>query len=325
VNEGYALRAKLWQPGASPAELTADDVLARAGAERDGVLWVHITADSVAATSKLLTESFGFHPLAVEDAFSAQERPALQEYPDALFLVAPAVVTEPHTELYQPVAFFVCRSSLVTVTHGGVPVLDRRFDEWLVRSEDITWSPAALLHVLLDAIVDDYFPASDRIEEEIDGLEDSVYQSSRLDIAEALRIKRRILEIRRHIAPIRDILNSVLRRDVELVPLDAKPYFQDVYDHALRLTETVDLNREILTGVLDAQLAVVSNNLNVVMRFMTAIATILMSMALIAGVYGMNFAHMPELQWRWGYAFAWGVMASIAGLEVWYFRRRGWW
>jgi len=325
VSEEYSVRAKLWRPGKAPEELDEAEALAQARSEQKGVLWVRVTAHDVDATATLLTDSLGFHPLAVEDVFSPQERPALQEYPDTLFLVAPVVTPDPRIELYHPVGFFVGPSSLVTVTHGGVPVLDRRFDEWLARSEDTAWSPPALLHVLLDAIVDEYFPASDRIEEEIDGLEDSVYQSSRLDIAEALRIKRRILEIRRHIAPIRDILNSLLRRDVALVPLDAKPYFQDVYDHALRLTETVDLNREILTGVLDAQLAVVSNNLNVVMRFMTAIATILMSMALIAGVYGMNFVHMPELQWRWGYAFAWGVMASIAGLEVWYFRRRGWW
>lgn len=126
--------------------------------------------------------------------------------------------------------------------------------------------------------------------------------------------------MRRHLTPLRDVVNTLLRRDVTLVPQAAKPYFQDIYDHVLRLTELIDLNRDILTTVLDAQLNIASNRLNEVMRVMTVLATLLMTGALVAGIYGMNFEFMPELHWRMGYPFAIGLMVVISLIELALFR-----
>jgi magnesium transporter len=162
------------------------------------------------------------------------------------------------------------------------------------------------------------------VEDDVDLLEEHILAGGSETVGDVLRLKRRLLEMRRRVTPIREVLNSLLRSDGLLMTDDVKRYLQDVFDHTLRLAETIDVNREILGGVLDAHLATVSNNLNIAMRVLTAAATFLMTASLIAGIYGMNFAFMPELRQAWGYPFALGLMALCATAEWVYFRRKGW-
>ncbi|MDW8364157.1 MAG: magnesium/cobalt transporter CorA, partial [Myxococcales bacterium] len=191
--------------------------------------------------------------------------------------------------------------------------------------ERVGRTPAHLLHLLLDAIVDEYFPIADTLEEKADDLEEAIFAGDgSVQVADILRVKRRLLELRQHITPLRDILNALLRRDVELIPDEVVPYLQDVYDHTLRVAELADINRDILAGVLDAHLSVTSHRLNEVMRILTVISTLLMSAALIAGIYGMNFEFMPELRWKAGYPFAGAMMVLVALIELYIFRRKGW-
>jgi magnesium transporter len=171
---------------------------------------------------------------------------------------------------------------------------------------------------LLDAAVDDYFPALDSIQDDVDDLEERVYAGAKLDVGSAVRLRRKLLEMRRQVTPIRDVVNGLLRRDTPVIQHDTRAYLQDVYDHALRVLESIDLNRDILTSIMDAQLSVQSNRLNEVMKNMTSIATVLMAMALITGVYGMNFKHMPELEWKYGYFWVIGLLVFVffGGLGV---------
>ncbi|MCC7433286.1 MAG: magnesium/cobalt transporter CorA [Methanoregulaceae archaeon] len=285
--------------------------------------WLHIQAEDVAATRTYLEQEFGFHPLEVEDALSANERPTLRLDDDDLFLVAPAVILGKSVERYVEIAFFVNASGLVTVATDHVPFLEHLLDRCAARPEP-NGDSVRLMHSLLDEIVDGYFPAVDMFGDIIDALEDDIYLGRKVAITEALALKRRLLEMRRHLTPLRDILNGMLRRDVPFIDANDQMYYQDVYDHTLRIVEDIDMERDILSSVLDAQVSVTSNSLNEVMRTLTVVSTVLMTAAFVSGIYGMNFQRMPELHWAWGYPFALLLMVLFGGLEIWYFRRRGW-
>lgn len=163
--------------------------------------------------------------------------------------------------------------------------------------------PSFLLYLLLDALVDDYFPAMDALDVAIDEVEMAIYESEDApDFKPAVAIKKRLLLLRQAVSPLRDILNELLRIDnPNLISPETRIFYQDVYDHTLRLVEQVDLHRDIMGGVMDILMSQTSNRLNQVMKTLTGISTILMSAALISGIYGMNFKNMPELNWRNGY------------------------
>jgi magnesium transporter len=290
----------------------------------DGLLWVHMEANAHEASAQYLEETFGFHPLEVEDALSDQERPTARADDESIFLVAPCAVLGGPCERYVEVAFFVSSHCVVTVCGEPVPSVLHWFELCETKPHASGGGAAGLLHNLLDTIVDAYFPTADVIADEIDALEEAIYEGGKVDVADALMLKRRLLEMRRQATPLRDVLNTLLRRDVRFLDARVLAYFQDVYDHTLRIVEIIDMERDILASVIDAHLSIVSNNLNQVMRELTVFATILMSSALVAGIYGMNFKGMPELQWGFGYPFAWVLMIGIGILEWWYFRRKGW-
>lgn len=280
-------------------------------------IWVEVVAHDPESAHRLLQDEFGFHELAVEDALSDQERPSVSDYDGTLFLVATAVHSSRHGEQedYEEVAFFVRPTVLVTVSKRAIPCLEPWFGQWLKRTRPESHQVGMLLHGLLDAIVDDYFPIVDRLEDEVDEIADAVYSGDTNQVRNLLTIKRRLLELRRRLGPLRDVLNLTLRMEHLALPEKAKRYLQDVYDHLLRLAEIIDTNRDTLASILDVHLSTVSNNLNVVVKKMTVISTVLMTSALIAGIYGMNFDRIPELHWAFGYPFAIGLMV-LSGIAV---------
>jgi magnesium transporter len=276
------------------------------------------------AASQFLRDRLKFNRLAVEDSLSPDERPSMHEYKKHLFLVAPMVTSSNGDETYTEAAIFVGVNFMLVVCDTHSPIIDDWLNRWEERESQDDGNMAFQLHALLDGIVDAYFPPCDDIEEAVDCLEDTVFENREGIIAEALRLKRRILQLRRRIAPLRDVVNGLLRRDVEYIPRELQPFLQDVYDHTLRVAEMVDINRDILSGVLDAHLAMVSNNLNVAMRILTAGAMFLMTASLIAGIYGMNFEFMPELHQVWGYPYAFLLMIGLMAIEWVYFKKKGW-
>lgn len=287
--------------------------------------WTHVVAYDVEAARGLLEDTFGFHELEVEDALSPDERPELRVGEDSVFLVLPAPVsTSEDRPSFVEVALFWRQATIVTVVREPLALLDAWFNRCTARSRAGGGSSALLAHGIIDAIVDEYFPYVDALSEEVDVLEDVIYKGAAINVAEALQLKRRLLEVRRQAMPVRGIINGLLRRDLPNMTKEAEPYFQDVYDHTLRIAEMVDMERDILASLLDSHLSIVSNNLNQVMRTLTVISTALMSGALIAGIYGMNFKFMPELDWKYGYPFAWLLIVLAVAAEVWYFRKRGW-
>jgi magnesium transporter len=279
---------------------------------------------------EVLSSHFGFHALAMEDARQQNQRAKADQYDGYLFLSLRAwtgfqTATDDVTDVTDEVDVFLGPNYIVTIHHKECPTVSGTRQRWQQHPDLIPDQASFLLYELFDAIVDEFFPAIDELDAEIDTLETAIYTSAAtIDVAPALRLKKKLLLLRQTISPMRDVLNQLLRTDQELVPADTRLYLQDVYDHSLRQVEQVDLHRDILSSVLDAMVAQTSNRLNQVMKTMTGVATILMSAALITGVYGMNFQYMPELKMRYGYYGALAAMAFVAAGLTWFFRRIKW-
>lgn len=322
MTEGIQFRAAIFE--GTVRHLSEDEAL-YSYVHGSDILWIDIIAEDLQKADQLLQEQYGFHPLLVEDALSPHERPTLStDEEDLIFFVVPGVQPVPGSETYIEVAFFVRPNAVVTVSTAKLNTLDRWFDSCARRSHSKHDNVIDIAHALVDVIVDDYYPVLDALNEEIDELEESIYAGRHVEIADSLAIKRRLLEMRRRVGPLRDILNGLLRRDVAIIPADSYVYFQDVYDHALRIIEVIDMERDILSAVMDAHISMQSNRLNRIMQNMTIISTLLMTAAFVAGVYGMNFKFMPELNWPYGYPFAWALMLGLCSFELWIFKKKGW-
>jgi magnesium transporter len=292
-------------------------------ADSEGLVWVDVVNPGE-PEGAYLRESLGFHPLAVEDCMRGRQRPKLERFPGYFFLVLYAAKINPDRSrvAFNELHIFIGRNFVVTVRDQSMREVRETIARWRAAPASLQ-SSGALAHSLIDLIVDDYFPIVDhfgdrvgRIEEELTG------EDQRGLMTETLALRRELLLFRKVVAPERDIIGSLLRRDLPGLSPELLPYFQDVRDHILRVTEEIDTLRDLLSTTVDAQMSIVSNQLNKVLRVMTAWSIILMTMTLIAGIYGMNFIHMPELGWQYGYVGALIVMLAIGASLFRFFQRR---
>lgn len=276
-----------------------------------------------------LGNAFGFHPLAMEDVRRRRQRPKVDVYESHLFLVLYAVTIEPEEvrPRFQELAIFLAPSAVVTVHRGEIEEIGVAARRWADHCADGHQQDAPMLvYTLADSIVDGYFPSVDEIGDRIDQLETQMFDRRGAEtLEEVFRMKRTLLEVRRAVAPARDVFNAFTRRELPLLGDHSMTYFQDVYDHVIRVTDSIDAFRDILSSVIDVHLTLVSNDLSQTVRTLTVVSIILMSLALIAGIYGMNFENMPELTWRYGYFAVLGVMAVLGISLAIIFRRLHWW
>lgn len=317
--------------------------------EPDTTVWLDLEAPD-AAEIALLTDEFAFHPLAIEDAVRDHERPKVDAYPSYYLFVfysasynglttngghgpAPAPPPlrggqderDPQIDLRQ-LSLFVGRNFIVTIHRRPIKQVVDTIARWHTPDSPIGHTVAGILHSLLDAIVDDYFSLMDQVVDWVEDLEDIIFSRFREGaIEEIFGLKKDLLLLRRVVAPERDVMNVLLRQETRVFKPEAIIYMQDVYDHLVRVTDSIDTYRELLSSALDSYLSLQSNQLNQLVKTLTLSSIILMACALIAGIYGMNFAHMPELAWPWGYPFALALMlATGLGLAL-FFKSRKWW
>lgn len=301
------------------------DELDRVLAKDQATVWVDVvdpTPEEIARVGK----EFGFHPLALEDVERGGQRPKLDQYDDYQFIVFYGLTTEDERCVNHEVDIFVGKHFLVSFHASRLLVIGETAERWKANVAAIgDRGVGFLLYSLLDSLVDGYFPVLDDIADRASSLEETIILHGQPALqAEILRLRRELLLIRRVAGPERDVLNVLVRRDPPLFSAKEIVYFQDVYDHLLRITDSVDIYRDMLSSVLDANLSMISYTLNIVVKRLTASSIILMSITLIAGIYGMNFVHMPELDWRFGYPFALALMAGLGVAEFTVFRRIGW-
>ena len=275
----------------------------------------------------LLRGEFHFHPLAIEDATRASERPKVDMYSDyySLAFYATRLIGESGDLDLQPFHLFVGANYLVSIHERPLPEVVDSMARWQLKNGPLQPKIGAAVHALLDAVVDEYFPLMDQIADRVDDLEDSLFtEYSPKSLETIFRLKKGLLNMRRVVAPERDVLNHLLRRELPVFSTEDVAYLQDVYDHLVRVTDSVDTYRDLLSNALDSFLSVQSNRLNEAVKVLTIASILLMSSSLIAGIYGMNFVHMPEIQWPLGYAWALGLMAAVSITLILYFRWRKW-
>ncbi|HVL24210.1 MAG TPA: magnesium/cobalt transporter CorA [Thermomicrobiales bacterium] len=291
----------------------------------DHLVWVDVVSPTEGELTRL-GEEFGFHPLAMEDATKRHQRPKVDFYDDFLFIVFYALDIADGRPQTREMAIFAGKNYLVTVRDAAITAVDETVERWRgERPRHQQLSVGLLIYSLLDAIVDDYFPVIDWISEQIEDLEVRIFDHyERRAQAEIFGLKKNLLAVRRVLAPERDVMNVLVRPDSPVFGAETVVYFQDVYDHILRVTDAVDTYRDLLSSSLDALLSITSNHLNQIVKTLTSSSIILMTMTLVAGIYGMNFDNMPELSWHFGYLWSLGLMAAIGvGLFI-MFRRMDW-
>jgi magnesium transporter len=293
--------------------------------QADQLLWVDVK-DPTDEDLQLLQEEFGFHPLAIEDVSQERQRPKIDLYDGYVFLIFYCVNRH---EPGQPVhaiqlSLFVGLNYVVTLHEDDISLFTDIKDRWQRNQEAITAHDAAILtYTILDAIVDQYFPLIDEISDEIEDIEEVLFGQFDPHAQQRIfQLKKELLKIRRVVAPERDVLNILVRRDTPIFNENAILYFQDVYDHIIRVTDAIDTYRDLMSSALDSYLSIASNRLNEIMKMLTGWSIILMTVTLVASIYGMNFIHMPELTWHYGYAWALFLMICISGGLYTLFRRR---
>jgi magnesium transporter len=287
------------------------------------VVWVDLD-DPSDTDFNCVQDEFSLHPLAMEDARKHGQRPKLERYPTHAFAVA-------YSAHGAEVDIFVGPGWIVTVRGAGDD--GRPWDSEPARHRFERSGPEEatsgfLLYTILDELVDGYFARIDEAEDRLEVLEEEIFDD-RPDEAGRLQqdlydLRREVVGFRRQVQPLRDVLARLLRREVDWIDNLALTHLQDVYDHVLRVVEQVDVHRELMNNAHDAHLALMSTRMNQVMKKMTPWGALLLGSTLIAGIYGMNFEHMPELGWRYGYLWALGLMAAVTLLGYRYFKGKDW-
>ena len=270
---------------------------------------------------------FDLHELAVEDALHAHQRPKLEDYGDTLFLVLKTARYVDSDEVVQigEILLFIGEDFVVTVRHGEGSALGGVRERIEGRPELLRRGPGAVLHAILDRVVDDYAPALEGLRADVEEVEADVFSSDRSSSAERIyKLKREVLEFSRATAPLVDPLRRLAEGHYPLVHADVRAYFRDVFDHLVRIDEQLESFSDLLTSVLTANLTQVGIQQNEDVRKISAVVAILAVPTMIAGIYGMNFDHMPELRWELGYPLVLLVMVSICFALYRYFRRVGW-
>jgi magnesium transporter len=274
-----------------------------------------------------VADVFGLHPLAVEDAVKAHQRPKLEHYDDVLFLVLKTLWYVDADDAVETgeIAMFVGPDFVVSVRHGEGAEL-RSAREFLEKSEGVLHhGPGAVMYAVCDHVVDGYIDVADELVIDVDEIEASVFSDERTnDSARIYTLKRELSEVRRAVMPLREPMSRFAAGDVPGLPAEAAPFFRDVADHLARAAETVDTLDTLLSTAFDAHLAQITVQQNNDMRKISAAVGLVAAPTMIAGIYGMNFQHMPELGWTYGYPLSLLLMFGISGgLWVW-FKRSGW-
>jgi magnesium transporter len=276
----------------------------------------------------VLQEEFNLHPLAIEDAVEAHERPKIEAFDSYWFLVVQGTTVEPDRIEFHEIAIFAGDRFLVTVRHTPVYPLEDIEKRWHEHPEKLHGG-GFLLYTILDTIVDGYFPVAERFEEQVDRLEEGLFRGRALDadvLPAIFDMKKQAQRFRWAALPMRDILNPIIRRDLDLFPDEEIIYYRDVYDHAVRVIDQLDTLRDLVNSALEIHLSVVANRQNDVARQLTMIATIFLPLSFIVGFFGQNFSFLVGDIVGPGAFFFLGLGTEIVAvaLTVWYFKRKGW-
>lgn len=297
--------------------------------DKPGVTWINMEGVHHVELLERLGECYGFHSLVLEDVMNTEQRPKMEDYSDYLYVVLKMLRYNDSDggTLSEQISLIVGPNFVFSFQEGiegdvfGVIRERIRSNKGRIRKMGADY----LAYSLIDAIVDNYFAVLEKLGEKVELLEEMIVSNPETETLREIHfLKSEMIFLRKAVWPLREVINALERGESALVRESTRVYLRDVYDHTIQIIDTVETFRDTVSGMLDIYLSSVSNRLNAVMKVLTIIATIFMPLTFIAGIYGMNFKYMPELQWRIGYPLFWLVILVIAGTMLIFFRKKDW-
>lgn len=292
------------------------------------VTWINIDGIHRVDMVEKIGKHFELHPLVLEDIVNPQQRPKMEDFGHYVFIVLKMLQYDEHKNLVkiEQVSLILGKNYVLSFQEmkGDIfePIRNRiRSGKGRIRKMGSDY----LAYTLMDAIVDNYFVILENLGDRIEELEDKVVADPKPEILQEIyRLKRDMIFLRKSVWPLREAISNLERAESTLIQKGTQKFLRDVYDHTIQVIDTVETFRDMLSGMHDTYLSSISNRMNEIMKVLTIIATIFIPLTFIAGIYGMNFKFMPELEWRWGYFAVWGVIVVVFVSMIIYFKRKKW-
>lgn len=292
------------------------------------ISWINISGIHDIELVKHLGENFGLHPLVLEDIVNTEQHTKIEDYDDYIFIVLKMVCPKSRGNgiRYEQVSFIVGPTYVISLQEVEEDIFDPireriKKGKGRIRKRGSDY----LAYALIDIIVDHYFKVLEIMGERIEMLQDDVIEDPEKESLEIIQnLKKEVLFLRKSIWPLREIVNTIIRSESDLIQEESILFFRDVHDHSVQVLDTIETYRELLSGTLDIYMSNMSNRMNEVMKVLTIMATIFIPMTFIAGIYGMNFKYMPELEWMWSYPLLWGILILIFIVMLVWFKRKKW-
>jgi magnesium transporter len=296
--------------------------------DKPTVTWINIDGLHQVEILEKLGECYGLHPLVLEDILNTDQRPKMEDYGEYLYIVLRMLnYNDKSSEIESEQISLVLGPNFVfsfQEREGDTfnPIRDRiRNSKGRIRK----MGADHLAYTLLDSIIDNYFIILEKLGEKIESLEEEVVTRPTPETLQTIHhLKREMIFLRKGVWPLREVISGLERGESSLIKESTRIYLRDVYDHTIQTIDTIETYRDMVSGMLDIYLSSISNRLNAVMKVLTIIATIFMPLTFLAGIYGMNFKYMPELEWRWGYPAVWFAVVLISVSMLIYFRKKRW-
>jgi len=296
--------------------------------DRPTVTWINVDGIHDTAVIEKLGTHFGIHPLILEDILNTNQRPKMEDMGDYIYIVLKTLEGEPGSgpEAMEQNSFIIGSNFVLSFQEkegdafGPVRERIRKGGNRIRRL-----GPDFLVYALIDAIVDSYFAVLERVGERIEVLEEELIADPSPKTLNGIHgLKKEMLFLRKAVWPLREVINSIERTESALVKKETGIFFRDIYDHVIQVIDTVETYRDMLGSMFDTYLSSLSNRMNEVMKVLTIIATIFIPLTFLAGIYGMNFKFMPELDWRWGYPAVWIIIVAVAVTMLLFFKKKKW-
>lgn len=294
----------------------------------DSVSWININGLNNTNEIEKIGDHYGLHPLILEDIVNTSQRPKIDEYESYLFIVVKMLYYDKDDLIVSEQVSFVLGSNYVlSFQEADGDVFDSVRDRIRAKKGRIrNLGPDYLLYALIDSVVDHYYEIIETMGNKIEELEDHLFSGNPKEeiTAEIQSLKREVLRVRKAIFPLRETINRIEKIEHKLIHKKTIHFFRDIYDHIVQVSENIDIYREMIWGLMDMYMTTISNKMNEVMKVLTIIATIFIPLTFIAGIYGMNFNNMPELQYKYSYFILWGIMLILFIGMLFYFKRKKW-
>lgn len=296
--------------------------------EKKSATWINVTGVHDTELIKKIGDHFSLHPLLLEDVADTNQRPKVEEFENELFLVLKMIYFDKEINQIrtEQVSLVVGDGFVISFLEDPGDIFDSvreriRKGKMKIRNSDCDY----LAYSLIDAIVDNYFVILESIGEKIEQIETEVIESPGPEtLRDVYSLKRELILLRKYVWPIREVIGTLLREDSKFMKNETKEYLRDLYDHTIRVIETLETFRDMLSGMLDLYTSTVSNKMNEIMKVLTIISTFFIPLTFIVGIYGMNFEHMPELKLVWFYPLLWMIMITISVGMLIYFKKKKW-